>query len=131
MPNNVADQFSDEEMSQVQRHGAAQLEGTKFSEEVEKHLERFQKQREANAAKMRAAQTSDLGPTEMEQQQANQTQALQQQAAQAGQLQAAQAQAQKVPMQPPRAPTGGVGESQPYPAQQKEAPEAPEGEEEE
>lgn len=123
--NSIADQFSDEEMSQIQRHGAAQMGDPSFSEEVERNLQR----REANAAKMHAAQTgggdSDLGPTQMQTQQANQTNKLQQQSATQGQVKAQQAQSQMAPIEAPQAPGSAVGQSAPYPAQAGPQPQAP------
>jgi cytochrome c553 len=51
-PHPVADQFSDDEMEQLRRYGAALGGSTAFSEEVEKHLTGH----EAYYAKMRAVQ---------------------------------------------------------------------------
>jgi hypothetical protein len=121
MPNkDTASKFSDEEMEQIRRHGAAQMGDPSFSEEVEKEL----RKREASAAKMMAAQTGGategLGPTQIEGQQVQQAGALQQQAATQGQMQAAQAQSKMVPQAPspaqvgaPQAPGGGSGEPPP------------------
>ena len=122
----TASKFSDQEMEMIQRHGAAQMGDPSFSEEVEKHLRR----REANAAKMKAAQTGGgegLGPPEIQQQQAQQTGTLQQQAGAQSQVQAAKAQAAMIPQAPSPA---QVGSQQAVPA----APgggEAPPGTEEE
>ena len=55
--HRVTDQFSDDEMAQMKRYGQAQLGGTDFSAEVEKELVKLQRKREANAGKMKAAQT--------------------------------------------------------------------------
>lgn len=125
----VADKFSDEEMQQIQRHGAAQMGDPSFSAEVEKEL---QKRHEASAKKMRAAQsggaTEGLGPSDIQQQQAKQAGALQQQAAVQGQAQAAQAQAAMIPQAPSPA------QVQPKQAAPPPAPgggEAPEEEQEE
>jgi Lon protease-like protein len=62
----VADQFSDEEMEGIKRYGQALGGVTPFDEAVEARLA----EHEANAPKMRAAQTGGspgLGPTEAEQ----------------------------------------------------------------
>jgi hypothetical protein len=86
----IADQFSDDEMSQIQRYGQALNSPSDFSDEVEKELNKrgaYQRPREAGAAKMHAAATAGsegLGPTEAEQTLAKQQSALQQQAASAG-----------------------------------------------
>jgi hypothetical protein len=63
-----AEQFSDPEMEQIKRFGQA-LGGqpTDFDEQVEEALNKRERAREANAQKMRAAQTSGstgLGPTD-------------------------------------------------------------------
>jgi hypothetical protein len=73
---DVANQFSDQEMDQIKRYGQA-LGGkpTPFDEEVEEHLTGM----EQNAQKMRAAQTGapeaaaqSLGPSDMDQAQIKQ-----------------------------------------------------------
>lgn len=129
----IADQFSDEEMEQLKRYGEALGGSTPFSDEVEKHLPKY----EAHYAKMRAAQTGGslvgVGPSEMEQTAIQQQGALQQQAATQGAVQATQAQAAQTPRIPPAAPSGPQGVSEPYPAQRGQegpvkAPEAPGGE---
>ena len=121
-----ADQFSDDEMEQMKRYGAAQLGGTQFSDAVEKELNKLQKKREASAAKMKAAQTggAGLGPTDAEQAAVKQEGALQQQAATAGgqaaaQAQGAQAGASGPPTVPPLAPKA------PPPAAAAQAPVPP------
>ena len=128
----IADQFSDEEMEQIQHYGQALGGSTPFSDEVEKALPKYERlygrgerPQEASHAKMKAAQTGGslgLGPTQMEQTAAQQTGAIQQQAATAGQQQATQAQAGQVPNAPPPAPEGPAGVSQPYPAERGETP---------
>jgi hypothetical protein len=51
----VADQFPDHEMDQVKRYGQALSGGvTRFDQEVEKHLARY----EANRKKMKAAKAA-------------------------------------------------------------------------
>lgn len=117
-----AGQFSDQDMEQVKRYGAALGGGpSSFDEEVERGLEKRQQAREANAAKMHQAQTSmGLGPSEMDQAQVKQQGALAQQAEVSGAQQAEQAQqtqAQQSPPAPPPAPSGPVGTVTPYPAQ--------------
>jgi hypothetical protein len=87
-------------------------------EEVEQHIKHYE---EANAGKMRSAQTGGspgLGPTEAEQALAKQQTVLQQQVASSGAATAQQAQAGE-PSQPtpPPAPTGSAGVTIPYPAQ--------------
>ena len=124
----IADQFSDEEMEQMKRHGAAQLGGTQFSDEVEKHLRRFA--RERNAKKMKAAQTSGgaegLGPSQIQTQQADQASALQQENASQGTAKNLEAQAQKIPVEAPSAPgPSGAGATKPFPAQAGPQPAAP------
>jgi hypothetical protein len=120
---SAADQFSDPEMEQIQHFGQALGGGvTPFDEEVEHHLQRRLREREANAAKMRAAQTggaseTGLGPTQAEQAQVKQTGALQQQSAAAGAQAAAQAQGQQASVAPPPAPVGPQGTTAPYSAQ--------------
>ena len=131
----AADQFSDEEMEQMKRYGAAQLGGTDFSAEVEKELDKLQRKREASAAKMQAAQTggSGLGPPRAETQAVQQQGAIAQQAAQAGaqgaaQAQGAQEEAAGPPSAPPPprpAPPSAKAEAAPPPApgSQEQAPE--------
>ena len=117
-PEDVASQFSDQEMEQMKRYGAAQLGGTDFSEAVERELEKLQKTREANALKMRAAQTGqELGPSQFQEQEVKQTGALQQQATTQQASQASQAQSQQRPVNAPAAPGGPAGVVTPYPAQ--------------
>lgn len=73
MPHLIADQFDDSEMEQIKRYGAAQLSGTKFSDEVEKHLRKLARKRKQNSKLMQAAQTSGgtgLAPTQIEGQKA-------------------------------------------------------------
>jgi hypothetical protein len=125
-PEDIAGQFSDDEMGQVKRFGEA-LGGkpTPFDEEVEAHLSGM----EQNAKKMRTAQMG-LAPSPMEQAQVKQQGALGQQAATQGAVQAQQAQATQTPIQPPAAPAGPAGATTPYPAQAgevgpKETPESP------
>jgi hypothetical protein len=114
-----ADQFSDPEMEQLQRYGQALGGGvTPFDEEVERALTKLHPG-EAQAKKMRAAQTGGsegLGPTEAEAALAKQRGMLEQQAATADQ-QAVQAQQQQPVTGPPPAPSGPQGVTQPYPAQ--------------
>ena len=123
-PEDVAGQFSDDEMDQIKRYGQA-LGGkpTPFDEEVESHLAGM----EANAAKMRAAQTggASLGPSQFDQDQAKQTGAIQRQADVQGTKQALQAQSQSPPLSPPQASGGADGATQPLPAQA--APQPPPG----
>ena len=120
-----AGQFSDPEMEQIKRYGQA-LGGapTDFDEQVEQAINARQRTREANAAKMKAAQTGGspgLGPTEAEQTLAKQQSALQQQEATAGAASAQQAQAgQSPPATPPPAPVGPEGTETPYSSQAKE-----------
>jgi hypothetical protein len=134
-PNqSPADQFSDDQMEQIQRYGQALGGGiTPFDEELERELPKLhpgeaEKKRrmapaipgEAQAQKMRAAQSGgspSLGPTEAEAALAKQRGMLQQQAAAAGQQQAQQAQRQQPVSAPPPAPTGPQGVTKPYPAQ--------------
>jgi hypothetical protein len=115
-----ADQFSPEEMTQVQRHGKALLgEPTDFDEAVESHLADHYPH-EASAAKMRAAAEGgggELGPSQMDEQAVKQQNALMAQQTSQGAQQAVQAQAAQVPNQPPPAPTGPTGVSIPYAAQ--------------
>jgi hypothetical protein len=117
-----ADQFSDPEMEQIKRYGQA-LGGapTDFDEEVEQEINARRRTREANAQKMRAAQTGGspgLGPTEAEQALAKQQQTLQQQAATTGAAAGQQAQAGQPPQPtPPPAPAGAAGVTKPYSAQ--------------
>jgi hypothetical protein len=127
---DIGTQFSDPELEQLKRYGAAQLGGTQFSEAVEQELEKLQHAREANAKKMKAAMRGgDLGPEQFEQEQVQQTGALQRLAGSAGQAQAAQAQAQMTSPTPPPAPSGTAGVTRPYPAQAK-TPNQPEQEQE-
>lgn len=76
---------------------------------------------EANASKMRAAQTGggdqSLGPSAMDQAAVKQGQAASRQASQQAAQQAAQAQAQQVPVNAPPAPSGAAGATIPFPAQ--------------
>jgi hypothetical protein len=120
---DIPSQFSDDEMEQMKRYGAAQLGGTGFSEAVERELENLQREREANAAKMHAAQTGggdlDLGPTQFQNQLAAQQGALMQTQAAAGARQAAQAQASQTSPQAAPAPSTAQGVSVPYPAQKQ------------
>jgi len=123
---SVADQFSDDEMNQVKHYGQMLGGGvTPFDDAVEDALNKREAQ-EANAAKMRAAQTggASLGPTQFDQDQAKQTGAIQRQADTQGTQQALAAQAQSPPLSPPQA-SGGAGASQPFPAQS--APQPPPG----
>lgn len=129
MPHPIADQFSDNEMEQMKRYGAAQLGGTDFSAQVEKEIRKLQR-KEANAAKMKAAQTSGgaggLGPSKIETQQADQTNAISQQATSQGAQKAEQAQAKDIPLQAPAAPgPSGAGETKPFAAQAGPQPAAP------
>lgn len=122
---DIAGQFSDEEMEQIKRYGQA-LGGkpTALDEEVQGHLDAMEAHpggMEANAARMRTAQMG-LAPGKMEEQQAKQTQSITQQAATQGAKQAAQAQAQQTPVEPPAAPSGPTGTSTPYPAQKGSQP---------
>jgi hypothetical protein len=123
-----AEDFSDEEKGQIQRHGQA-LAGdpTDFDDEVEKELADHYPH-EASAAKMHQAQTSGgasvgLGPTEAEQAQIKQRGALASQATTQGALTAAQAQAAQTPINAPPAPSSAAGTSppEPYPAQRGSA----------
>jgi hypothetical protein len=59
----------------------------------------------------------ELGPTEFQEQQQKQTGALQRQATTQGAAQAFQAQGVQAPVNPPAAPIGAAGVTQPYPAQ--------------
>jgi len=128
-PEDIAGQFSDEEMEQLKRYGAALGGGpSAFDEEVEKHLAGH----EAHYAKMRAAQTGGasadeiaLAPPEIPQaQMKGQEIAHQRQTAQGAQ-QAQAAQAQQQPPTPPAAPMGPQGVSEPYEAQSGPQPQAP------
>jgi hypothetical protein len=120
----IADQFSDDEMEQVQRYGQALNTPSDFSDEVEKELEKrgaYQRHHEASAQKMRQAQTSGsegLGPSEAEQKLSQQRSQLLQQQATAGAAGAAQAQqGRSGSPTPPPAPTGPQGVTQPYSSQ--------------
>ena len=115
--DDVASQFSDQEMDQIKRYGQA-LGGqpTAFDQEVEEHLAGMEK----NAAKMRAAQTGgsgELGQTEMDQTAITQRGALDQQSDTQAAQQAVQAQGAQAPVNAPPAPTGPQGETVPYTAQ--------------
>jgi hypothetical protein len=120
-PEDVAGQFSDEEMEQLKRYGQALGGGpSAFDEEVEKHLAGH----EAHYAKMRAAQTGGASADEMAlappeipqaQMQGQQISHQRQTAQSAQQAQAAQAQQQQPT--PPPAPIGPAGVSEPYEAQ--------------
>jgi hypothetical protein len=119
--DNIAGQFSDEEMEQLKRYGAAQLGGTDFSEAVERELEKLQRGREASTAKMRTAQMG-LAPSKMETAQVQQTGAMQQGLDVQSQAQATRAQAQQTQPTPPPAPGGPQGVTQPYAAEAKTPP---------
>ena len=122
---SVADQFSDEEMGQIGHMGRMMSGGvTPFDEEVEKHLNRREAE-EANASKMRAAQTGapeaaaqGLGPSEMDQAQVKQRGAIYQQSDTQAAQQAAQAQGAQQPVNAPAAPSGPAGTTTTVPAQQ-------------
>lgn len=115
---SVADQFSDKEMDQIKRYGQA-LGGkpTPFDEEVEEHLTGM----EANAKKMRAAQTGggdqSLGPSDMDEAAVKQGQALSKQADTQAAAQAQQAQGAQAPVNAPAAPSGPQGTTTVFPAQ--------------
>ncbi len=117
-PEDIASQFSDDEMEGIKRYGQA-LGGkpTPFDEEVEEHLTGM----EANAAKMRAAQTGggdqSLGPSDIDQTAVKQGQAASRQADQQAAQKAAQAQAAQAPVNAPPAPSGPVGTTIPFAAQ--------------
>lgn len=120
----IADQFSDDEMEQVQRYGQALSTPSDFSDEVEKELNKrgaYERHREAGAQKMHQAQTSGsegLGPSEAEQKLSQQRNALLQRQAQTGTAGAAQAQqGRSGSPTPPPAPTGPQGVTQPYSSQ--------------
>jgi hypothetical protein len=115
----IASQFSDEEMEQIKRYGQA-LGGkpTPFDEEVQEHLDGM----EANAHKMHAAQTGgggdvNLAPTEMESTAAKQRGSIAQQTDTQADIQAQKAQAAQAPTNAPPAPAGPAGTNVPYPAQ--------------
>lgn len=115
---DIASQFSDEEMGQIKRYGEA-LGGkpTPFDEEVENHLTGM----EANASKMKSAQTGGdvgLGPSDMDTAQVKQRGAMNQQADTQAAAQAAQAQAAQQPVNAPPAPAGPQGTNVPFAAQQ-------------
>lgn len=119
---SVADQFSDEEMQQVQHFGKMLGGGvTPFDEAVEEALNKRDQAEEASAKKMHAAQTGGgdtaLGPSQIEQQAVKQRTSINQQADVAGAQQAEQAGAQQVQSAPPPAPSGPQGTTTPYPAQ--------------
>lgn len=120
-PEDVAGQFSDDEMDQIKRYGQA-LGGkpSAFDEEVEEHLTGM----EANAKKMRAAQTgapeaaaAPLGPSDIDQAQVKQSDAANKQADLQAAQKAAQAQAATPPVNAPPAPSGAAGNTIPFPAQ--------------
>jgi hypothetical protein len=107
---DIAGQFSDEEMNQIKRYGQA-LGGkpTPFDEEVEEDLTGM----EQNAQKMRSAQTGgpeaaaqSLGPSDMKQAQIKQRGAIDQQADTQAAAQAQKAQGAQAPIAPPPAPSG-------------------------
>jgi hypothetical protein len=126
---NPTDQFSEDEMAQVQQHGKALLgEPTNFDEEVERHLADHYPG-EVSTKKMRTAQMG-LAPSEMERAQVKQSGALEQQATMQGAAKAQQAQGGMTQTPPPQAATGPIGTTAPYPAQAgevgpKETPETP------
>jgi hypothetical protein len=131
--DDIAGQFSDEEMEQLKRYGQALSSGpTPFEEEVEKHLAGH----EAHYAKMRAAQSGGTSEDEMalappeipQKQEQGQRAAEQRQSAQAA-VKAQQAQAAQMPVTPPPAPSGPAGVSEPYQAQKAQQPQEPEPEE--
>lgn len=115
---DIASQFSDDEMNQIKRYGEA-LGGkpTPFDEEVQAHLDGM----EANAHKMRAAQTGGgdqgLGPSDIDQAQVKQRGASQQTTDTQGDIQAAKAQGAQAPTNPPPAPAGPQGTTTTFPAQ--------------
>lgn len=120
----IADQFSDDEMEQVQRYGQALNSPSDFSDEVEKELNKrgaYERHREAGAQKMHQAQTGGsegLGPTEAEQTLSRQRNALLQRQAQTSATAGAQAQqGRSGSPTPPPAPTGPQGVTQPYSSQ--------------
>jgi hypothetical protein len=80
------------------------------------------RQEEANARKMRAAQTGggeqSLGPSQMDQAQVKQRGAMSQQAALQAAQQAQQAQGAQQPVTAPAAPAGPAGTTTTFPAQQ-------------
>lgn len=119
----IHEQFSDDEMEQLKRHGAAQIGGSDFSAKVEEHLNALEAKREANASKMKAAQTGgasdpSLAPSEMDQAQVKQRGAMDQQSDVQAAQQAQQAQAAQTPVNAPPAPTGPAGTTSSFPAQQ-------------
>ena len=120
---DTADQFSDEEMGQIGHMGRMMSGGvTPFDEEVQKHLDRREAE-EANASKMKAAQTGgasdpSLAPSEMDQAQIKQRGAMDQNADLQAAQQAQQAQAAQQPVNAPPAPTGPAGTTSSFPAQQ-------------
>jgi hypothetical protein len=115
MPKDkVADQFSDHEMNQIKHYGQMLGGGvTPFDEAVEEALNKRQAAREANAKKMRAAQTGGgdigLGPSQIDQDAIKQRGAIASQAATAGSQEAQAAQAQHPSSEPPPAPAGTEG----------------------
>ena len=126
--SSPADQFSDDEMEQMKRYGMASLGGTSdshldspaFSEGVQNELDKLDRQ-EANAAKMKAAQTGGgdigMGPSDMDQAQVKQRGSMQKQADVQDAQQAAQAQGSQAPLVAPAAPSGPAGDTSTYPAQ--------------
>jgi hypothetical protein len=114
----IADQFSDDGMNQIKHFGQMLGGGvTPFDEEVEKELEIRQAAKEANAKKMRVAQTGggdqSLGPSAMDTRAIKQRGAIQQQATTTGAQAVAQAQAQQSPVNTPPAPSGPQGSNLP------------------
>lgn len=118
---SIPDQFSDEEMEQMKRHGAAQLGGTDFSAEVEKELDKLQAAREASAGKMHAAQTGggdqSLGPSDIDTAAIKQRAGVQEEANTQAAAQAQQAQGAQAPVNAPPAPSGPQGTTIPFSAQ--------------
>lgn len=130
-PEDIAGQFSPEEMEQVKRYGQALGGGpTAFDEQVQDHLDLLYKHRppgEAGARKERAAQTggasdTGLGPSDIERAQMQEGPAIAQKQAQQSAQQASQAQASAQPVNAPPAPSSAVGTSQPYSAQRGPQP---------
>jgi hypothetical protein len=80
----IADQLSDDDMNQIKHFGQMLSSGvTPFDEAVEEALNKRQAAREANAKKMKAAQTSGgtgLGPSKFDTQAIKQREAISQQA---------------------------------------------------
>jgi hypothetical protein len=124
---SVADQFSDDDMNKIKHYGQMLGGGvTPFDEAVEDALNKRQAAREVNAGKMHAAQTSGgdegLGPSGMDTAAIKQRDTSQQQAAAQGAHQAQQAQSQSAPVNAPAAPSGPVGTTKPYAAQEGPQP---------